>query len=99
MADAKNKIKEVYVRLKNINVTAMMETIYSRGMITIREKRIIEILPLESEKMEYLLDHVIIPSLEVGVTKKFKMLLEVMEESEDQTTQILVRQIGTLKVH
>ena len=96
--DAKQKIKDAYTRLVNLNVTALLGALYSRDVITSREKQIIHSITIESDKMAYLLDHVIIPSLEAGTTEKIKHLLEVMEGSDDPVIKSVGRRVGMLSV-
>jgi len=97
--DAKKKVKEMYTRLINLNVSAMLGHLYSKDVITAREKQIIQsTIPLESDKMGYLLDNIILPSLESGVIIKFKLFLEVMEESDDPVTRAIGSQLGMLNL-
>ena len=47
--------------------------------------------------MQYLLDEIIIPSLQAGVLQKFNLFLEVMERSEDIVTRNIAQQLGNYK--
>ena len=96
--DAKQKIKDAYTRLTSLNVTALLGALYSRDVITTREKQILHSISIESDKMAHLLDHVIIPSLQAGTTEKLKHLLEVMEESDDPVIRSVGRRVGMLNV-
>ena len=96
--DAKQKIKDAYNRLINLNVTGLLGGLYAKDVITGREKQIIHSITIESDKMAHLLDHVIIPSLEAGTTEKLKSFLEIMEESDDPVINSVGRRVGMLIV-
>lgn len=96
--DAKQKVTDAYTRLTSINLTSLLGALYSRDVITTREKQIIHTISIESDKMAHLLDNVIIPSLEAGTTKKLKYFLEVMEESDDPVVKSVGRRVGTLNI-
>ena len=51
-------------------------------------------LPLNSQKMEYLLDNIIMPSLYANITVKFQGFLEVMGESDDSALTIMAKKLG-----
>jgi len=73
----------------------MLPSLYAKDVITLVDKDTISLTkPLERDKMQYLLDQIIIPSLQAGVLQKFKLFLEVMEESEDTVTRTMARQLG-----
>ena len=54
-----------------------------------------EVLALQSKRMEYLLDDVITPSLRSEIGVKFKGLLEVMEQNEDVMFTSMAQKLGT----
>ena len=97
-SSAKEKVKETYTRLTNLDVTAMLGSLYSKEVITLREKQQINSIPIDSDKMEYLLDEVIIPSLQAGRIEKFRLLLETMEQSDNQMVKSVGRRLGTLNL-
>ena len=94
--DAKQKIKDAYVRLTNLNVTSLVGALYSQDVITARQKQIIGTKIIESEKMMYLLDDIIIPSLEAGTLEKFKSFREVMEKSDDSVIKSVCKRLSML---
>ena len=59
-----------------------------------KEKAVIETLPLEDKRMEYLLDKIIIPSLKVNVSVKYKRFLEVMERSGNVVFTSMAQKLG-----
>ena len=95
-ADVVQKIKDNYNDLINLNTTAMLPSLYAKSVITLVDKDTISITkPLERDKMQYLLDQIIIPSLQAGVIQKFKLFLEVMEKSDDVVTKTMAQKLGT----
>ena len=76
-------IKENYNELRHLPFDPMLPLLFAEDVITMSEELRIENLPTSSQRMKYLLDHIIMPSLQANVTVKFKSFLEVMEESED----------------
>ena len=80
-------------------INAMLGKLYSKDVITLKEKdKIKGSGTAESDRMEYFLDRIIIPSLKVNVPInvpiKFKGLLEVMEESGDSILISMAKQLG-----
>lgn len=73
----------------------MLGHLYSKEVITEREKQTIETLDLKNKKMEYLLDSVITPSLDNNVSIKFKRFLAVMEESGDSILIDMAKKLST----
>ena len=93
---AVQKVKDNYKDLINLNTTVMLASLYAEGVITLVDKDTITLTkPLERDKMQYLLDSIIVPSLEAGVFQKFKLFLEVMEKSEDTVTRTVAQRLGT----
>ena len=73
----------------------MMPNLYAKRVITLEEKDTISLTkPLERDKMQYLLDKIIVPNLQAGVIQKFELLLEVMEGSEYVVTRSVAKQLG-----
>ena len=84
------------LNLINLNTTAMLPSLYAKSVITLVDKETISLTKaLECDKMQYLLDQIIIPSLQVGVIQKFKLFLEVMGKSEDVVTKTMAQKLGT----
>ena len=74
----------------------MLPTLYAKGVITLEDKDIISLTkPLQRDKMQYVLDQIIMPSLQAGVIQKFKLLVKVMKGSEDVVTRKVAQQLGT----
>lgn len=84
-----------YAALISLNATTLLAGLYVNDVITIEEKEIItKTIPLERHKMQYLLDHIIIPSLQEGKLEKYQDFLRVMEESDDIPTSAIARRLG-----
>ena len=82
-SNAMKIIKENYFELLHLPIDSMLPWLFAYNVITVRERQKIETLPTSNQKMEYLLDDIIMLSLQVNVTEKFEIFLEVMEESDD----------------
>ena len=89
------KVQENYKHLTQLDAESMLPDLFAIEVITQEEKEIIKKKTLKREKMEYLLDEVILRSLKVGDIKKFKGFLYACEESEDHTIQIVGKKLGT----
>ena len=72
----------------------MLIQLYAKKVITKRDKEMIETSRLQSDKMVYFLDSIIIPSLENNVAVKFKGFLEVMVESDDLLLIDMAKKLG-----
>ena len=95
-ANVVQKVKDNYNDLINLHTTAMLPSLYAKSVITLVDKDTISLTKaLERDKMQYLLDQIIIPSLQAGVIQKFKLFLEVMENSEDTVTKTMAQKLGT----
>ena len=93
------KLKDCYDDLINIDTTVMLDSLYAKDVITLVDKETIsKTKPLKREKMRYLLDQIIIPSLQVGVIEKFKHFLEVLESSDDIVTRTVAQRLGSYVV-
>ena len=89
------KLKDCYEDLINLDTTVMLGSLFAKGVITLVEKDTISITkPLERDKMQYLLDKIIIPSLQAGVIEKFKLFLEVLESNEDIVARTVAKRLG-----
>ena len=90
------KLNDHYNDLISLNTTAMLPQLQAKKVILLQEKETISLTkPLERDKMQYILDRIIIPSLQAGVIQKFKLFLEVMKESEDMVTREVAQRLDT----
>ena len=92
---ALTNIRENYDDMTYLPINLILGSLYSKGVITLKEKGQIKAnAKAESDRMEYFLDDIIIPSLEAKVSIKFKGLLEVMEESDNSTLTSMAKKLG-----
>ena len=82
--------------LSKLNYDNMTTSLYARGVITAKEKKIID-SKIGCEKMVYLIVEIIIPSLEQRFGKKYKSFLKAMEDNEDTDLQDTARMLGRWK--
>ena len=71
----------------------MKTSLFANEVITTKEKKVIG-SKIGHEKMEYLIEEIIIPSLEQGFGKKYKSLLKAMEDNEDTNLQYTAKMLG-----
>ena len=83
-----------YDKILHLPIDSILSKLYVKDVITLREKETIETLPLKSNKMEYFLISIIIPSLTNNVIVKFERFLEVIEESGDPILINMVKNLG-----
>ena len=69
---------------------------YSKCIITLPEKQKIDSISLNNKKNQCFLDEVLIPSLMVGMTEKYKAFIKVLEESDDSLLKFMAGKIGKL---
>ena len=70
--------------------------LYSKYIITLPEKQKIDNITLNKEKNQCFFDEVLIPSLKVGMTEKYKAFIKVLEESDDSLLKFMAGKIGEL---
>ena len=81
--DPEHYIRSNYMKLTNLTISdTLIKRLYKEEVITLDEKMTIGKLE-ERKRMEYLLDHVIIPSLKCNHTPKYIGFLYVMKSSDD----------------
>ena len=91
---AYDKIKEQYKVLANCPVNILLPSLYSEDVITLDDKKRMESKPVEKDRMMYLLDDVLIRSLNMGFGKKYNGFLTALEESDDSSLIDLTRELG-----
>ena len=91
---ALDKIREQYDVLANSPVNKLLPSLYAKRVITLDDKTIMEAKPLEKDRMNYLLDDVLIRSLNIGYGSKYNGFLKVLEESDDDVLDDLTRTLG-----
>ena len=66
--------------LEDLPIDTLLALLYGREVISIEEKRTMEHIASPSDKMAYLLDDILIRSLQSGDLVKFNTFCEVLEE-------------------
>ena len=92
--DAANRLREQSDQLSGLKYDNMGMKLYSYGVITFNENEIIDEKKVNHEKMKYLIVHVIIRSLNQGLSKKYKLFLKAMEDSDDFVLQSIAGRLG-----
>ena len=90
------KLQHNYVGLTNLPISSFLNHLFAANIITIHEKQKIKAIPqeLESERMEYFLDNIIISSLKSNDTIKFKGFLKVLEGSDNTVLTAAAKKLG-----
>ena len=92
---ALKNIKDNYCEITNLSIDSMLGKLFSKDVITLGQKKQIKACSaIESERMEYFLDNIIIPSLNSENIFKFKGLLETMKESGDCALISMAKKLG-----
>ena len=92
---ALKNIQDNYCEIINLSIDSMLGKLFSKDVITIGQKKQIKACDaIESERMAYFLDNIIIPSLKSKNIIKFKGLLETMKESGDCTLISMAKKLG-----
>ena len=87
-------IREEYVKLTCLPIESILGDLFVKKVITLEEKEKIHILPSRKEKMELLLDKIIIPSLNNNIAEKLEGFLEVIENSNDLILTKMSKKFG-----
>ena len=89
------QLKKQLEKLSMLSYDNMKTSLFANEVITTKEKEVID-SKIGCEKMEYLIEEIIIPSLEQGFGKKYKSFLKVMEDNQDTTLQYTAKMLGML---
>ena len=86
-------IRKEYTKLIHVIINQdVIQELYQEKVVTLKEKK--EMQRKEAEdRMEYLLDDIIIPSLEVEVNQKCISLIKVMKISDDTSLQTVASKL------
>lgn len=93
-ATAISQITTNYVEITNLPINSILRELFAKKVIGHKEKEEMETLPMQSSRMEHLLDRIIFPSLKNDVSIKFKRFLEVMENSGDVSFTTMAKTLG-----
>ena len=90
--DALKIIRKNYIGLIYLPIDLILPCLHAKNVITLSE---MEEMHMVSDQMEYFLDEIIIPSLEYGLSVKFELFLEAMEESGNSTVIAMAKKFST----
>ena len=82
-SDALHIVKINYAELMRLRIDPMLSSLFAKKVIALQQKHKMEQFPLSTQKMMYLLDNIIIPTLKINIIGKFQAFLDVMEQSND----------------
>ena len=85
-------IKDNYTELIDaLPIDNLLSVLFSKTVITSREKANIQEKSLREDKVSYLFDHIILPALKIGHDVKYNNLIKVMSSNEDTTANYLAK--------
>ena len=93
-ANAKAKVMSNYESLMKIRADAILPGLFAKGVITSEDKQIIDAKTLNREKMRYLIDNIIIQSLDIGIITTYKEFLNVLERNDDRIINTVAQRLG-----
>ena len=93
-ATAVVNVTEHYHELLYLSINPMLSKLFSKGAMFQEEYLKIKAIPAEINRMEYFLDHIILPSLQVGYDKRFRIFFELMNQSGDSTLISMAAKLG-----
>ena len=89
---ALNYTRKNYTRLIHLVISEdLVQNLYQDRVITLNEKK--KIQKEEEKRMEYLLDEVIIPSLEAKTGQKYINLMKLMKNSDDTSLNAVASEL------
>ena len=92
---AAEHLRERFDELSNLPYKAMENALYSKKFITRQDKEIIKAKITNTDKMEYLID-ILIVSLSHSFPDKYRGFLIAMETNEDTLLQQKARDLGKI---
>jgi len=93
-AALKDKIQECYSTLNRLPITSLLPQLYQEKMLTEDDKKKIEIEQLESDRMQYFLDNVLILSPELDMIEIYKKFIKVLWNSDNSTHHAAAKKLG-----
>ena len=90
-----DKLKKQLGTLTKLTYNVMMGSLFSKDVITNKERKIIDD-KVGEEKIMYLVVDIVMPSLRQNNYKNYKGFLEAMEESDDSDLKSMAEKLGKL---
>ena len=91
---ASKRIRNHYTRLTNLRISSILTLLYSNGTITLDEKKDINSINSDKDKMTNFLDNILIPSLNNSYSQKYIGFLKALEEADDLAMNSMATEIG-----
>jgi len=91
---AMEKIKVQYDMLTKLAINSILGLLFSKNVITLAEKQTMETKPLESDRVTYLLDNVLIRSLSVNVMDKYKNFVKVLRQKGEDDNDTMMEKLA-----
>lgn len=90
----KEALKAFYSNLSEIlPIEYLVKHLYSDNLLSDDKKRSLEGLSECSKKIQYFLDYVLTPSVNIGYTDIFEKMLHLMERGDDKPVKFLAEKI------
>jgi len=92
---AKRKIMTHYCEFTKLPINSILGELIAERVISLDDKKIMETMPLESDRVMYLLDNILLRSLSLGLMQKYTSFVKVLEcNGEDEVIKRLVKDLG-----
>ncbi|XP_065884702.1 titin-like isoform X5 [Dysidea avara] len=91
---ARERIRNHYTRLTNLRISSILTLLYSNGTITHDEKKYIDSINSDRDKMTNFLDNILIPSLNNSFAQKYIGFLKALKEADDLAMNSMATEIG-----
>ena len=75
-------------------INSILGKLYSKEIITLKDKLRIKANPHKGDGWQHLLDHIIIPSVQTNVIIKFKRFVDALMESGDPELMSMAAKLG-----
>lgn len=82
-----------YVRLTELPINDIIGELYANNLLPGDHKSKVKSLSTPKDKAQHFLDEVIQPSLKIGYTEQFDILISIMESSDNGTLKHLAKEI------
>ena len=89
------KLRREYDKLIHVPVSALLPSLYAKGVVDSDQKKTAEAKLLNTEKMSYVLD-LIIDSLKAGVPIKYNNFFQIMKDTKDPVANESIKNLGKI---
>ena len=92
---AKLKIQENYDSLTKLPINSILGSLFSKNVITLEDKKFLQTKPLESDRVTYVLDDVLLRSLSINVMDKYISFIGVLKQRGEDDDDIVLQKLAT----